>query len=96
MDETYENLCDQIVSELNNFMEEDHQFWCQEFGCGIDEIVDFYGFGYTENGQIYYLSVEDMSDPLPLTAEELLTKIQVATTTEEKRDLIFSLFDLVE
>ena len=47
--ETYsaEELVNVITTKLNNFMEEDHEFWEAEFECDFDEIVNNFGFGWS-------------------------------------------------
>ena len=93
--ETYsaEELVDVITSKLNNFMEQDHEFWEAEFGCKFDEIVEDYGFGYYGGEQFSYLSgdnIIDVNTPL----EDILNKISGANDDIEKlRDVIFWIYE---
>lgn len=51
-----------IVSELNNFLEKDSDYWEEEFGCDKLHLVSRYGFGYNSLGKLYYLSVDDITE----------------------------------
>ena len=93
--ETYqaEELVDVITTKLNNFMEQDHEFWEAEFGCEFDEIVEDYGFGYYGGEQFSYVSggnIIDINTPL----EDIINKIVEAGKNVEKlREVIFWLYE---
>ena len=98
--ETYsaEGLIDVIISKLNNFMEQDHEFWEAEFGCNSDEIVDQYGFGWycdeeTDEEFFSYVSGDNITE-INTPAEDILNKISEAGDNVEKlRDVIFWIYE---
>lgn len=82
---------DFIVSELNGFMDGvDAPFWAEEYECPIDEIVSRFGFGYTNDGTIYYMTdkfnMTEVQIPLDKLYDELL---HAQGHIDEMRTLIF-------
>lgn len=99
--ETYsaEELVDVITTKLNNFMEEDHEFWETEFGCEFDEIVDQYGFGWSiQNDQekFSYLSGDNVID-VNIPLEDIINKIiEVGKDADGLRKVIFWIYEVSE
>lgn len=91
-----EDKKDKIVSQLNNFMESDSDFWTEEFGCEKEDIVPDYGFGYTNEGNhIYYLAKDDAIE-VPVDLEVLESSLQKCTTSDDYRNLIFWIYEQSE
>ncbi len=99
--ETYfaEELVNVITTKLNNFMEEDHEFWETEFGCNSDEIVSKFGFGWSmQNGEekLSYLSGDNVTD-VNIPLEDIINKINEAYgDVDGLRKLIFWIYEVSE
>lgn len=84
------SMTEYIVSMLNNSMENDAEYWTNEFCCTPKEIVQDFGFGYYANDEaqrIFYLSGGDIVR-VPIDKSKLINKIIQAQTKEEIRNLI--------
>lgn len=99
--ETYsaEELVNVITTKLNNFMEEDHEFWKTEFGCNFDEIVSKFGFGWSmQNGEekFNYLSGDNVTD-VNIPLEDIINKIiEAGGDVDGLRKLIFWIYEVSE
>ena len=99
--ETYsaEELVNVITTKLNNFMEEDHEFWETEFGCNSDEIVSKFGFGWSIQNDIEkfsYLSGDNVTD-VNIPLEDIINKINEAYgDVDGLRKLIFWIYEVSE
>ena len=93
-----ESLLDFITSKLNNFMEEDHEFWEAEFGCEFNEIVDDYGFGWycddeTDEEFFSYVSGDSIIN-IDTPVEDILNKIfEAGDDVEKLRNVIFWIYE---
>lgn len=99
--ETYsaEELVNVITTKLNNFMEQDHEFWEVEFGCEFDEIVNQYGFGWSiQNGEekFHYLSGDNVID-VNIPLEDIINKIiKAGKDIDGLRKVIFWIYEVSE
>lgn len=104
--ETYvaTELVEYVVSQLNNFMEFDAEFWMNEFGCDAEDIVNLYGFGYDAKNRLAYLSVDEYT-LVPIDLEEIALQIApihesshdlTDAEIQKMRDLILWIFDVSE
>ena len=104
--ETYvaTELVEYVVSQLNNFMEFDAEFWMNEFGCDAEDIVNLYGFGYDAKNRLSYLSVDEYT-LVPIDLEEIALQIApihesdhdlTDAEIQKMRDLILWIFDVSE
>ena len=104
--ETYvaTELVEYVVSQLNNFMEFDAEFWMKEFGCDAEDIVNLYGFGYDTEKRLAYLSVDEYT-LVPIDLAEIALQIApihesghdlTDVEIQKMRDLIFEIFDVSE
>ena len=104
--ETYvaTELAKYVMTQLNNFMEFDAEFWTKKFGCDAADVVNLYGFGYDTENRLGYWSV-DKYTLVSVNLEEIALKIASIQESshdvtdaeiQEMRNLIFEIFDVNE
>lgn len=57
-----DSIIDFITSECNLFLEKDFKYWTKEFGCDKTDLIDYYGFGYTQLDNLYFVSVDEVTE----------------------------------
>ena len=57
-----ESIIDFITSECNLFLEKDFKYWTKEFCCDKTDLIDYYGFGYTQLDKLYFVSVDEVTE----------------------------------
>ena len=67
-------IVDFITSECNLFLEKDFKYWIKEFGCDKTDLIDHYGFGYTQLNKLYFLSVDEVTE-ITMDRETLVKEI---------------------
>lgn len=89
----YDDARDWSVSKLNNAMEEESDFWCIEFECEKEDIVDKFGFGYSEYDEnISYLDGDNISE-IKVPLDEICSSLFDLTSASEIRQYIFWLYE---
>ena len=90
------DIREEVVSKLNNAMEEDHEFWEEEMCCQTKEIVKWFGFGYVpEKEEIYYCKVDDITH-VSVPTEQIKKLLDERSSAREIRSLILWLYIVSE
>ena len=77
---------DEIVSTLNNWMEDElWEYYTYEFECKREEIIPRFGFGY--KGDTIYSLADDCIDEINLSIKELSKIIKKAKRGDKEKKI---------